>query len=120
MKLEEFNPPTPEIDLDGQIVSFGRFRLLDKAWSLAHFATKENPNGLEVLSQKLEALDILAAAELAWRLVENKREITKAKFFAFAEDPRNFSIIYKAIIQSLTDSEPTQENSARLSDLKKS
>ncbi len=120
MKLEEFNPPAPEIDLDGHIVSFSKFRLLDKAWAIGHFSTRENANGLEVLSQRLEALDILAAAELAWRLVDNKKDISKKDFFSFAEDPRHFALIYKAIIQALTDSEPTRENSERLTDLKKS
>ena len=120
MELHEFNSPPTEIDIDGTIVEFDKFRLLDKAWAVAYFATKENPNGLEVLSEKLKKVDTLAAAALAWRLVKNKRDISKKEFFDMAEDPKNFAVIYKAIIDALEQSEPTKQNARRLADLKKS
>lgn len=120
MKLEEFNPAPPEININGKVVEFNKFRLIDKAWATLAFSSKEQPNGLQNLANGLQNLDAVVIARLAWRLVKNKRDIDEEAFYDYAEKQRNLMEILTRINQILEQSQPSTKVNDRMRELKKS
>jgi hypothetical protein len=120
MKLEEFNPANPELDINGTIVTFNLFSLYNKAWAFTAFATKEQPNGLSNLVEGLKSLDKVIIARIAWRLVKNKREIGEEVFYDWAEKRENIMAVLTAINKVFEISQPGTRANERMRELKKS
>jgi len=120
MKLEEFNPETPELEVNGVTLTFKKFRLIDKAWSISAFASKEQPNGIQNLATGLQNLDAVVIARLAWRLVRNKTDIHEEVFYDYAENKRNLMTVLTVLNTILAQSQPTTKVNDRMRELKKS
>lgn len=120
MKLEEFNPSTPELDINGKTARFNLFSLFHKAWVLTAFSTKESPNGLANLAEGLRTLDKVVIAKFAWRLLDNKKEIGEENFYSFADKDRNIIPILETVNKILEISQPTEKANERMRELKKS
>lgn len=120
MNLEEFNPPKPELDINGKTISFKLFTLYHKAWASLAFSTKENTNGLINLAEGLRILDPLIISKFAWRLVENKKDIDEEEFYNFAERRQNILKILEVINIVLEKSQPSTKVNERMRELKKS
>jgi hypothetical protein len=120
MKMEDLNSPTPELEVNGITVTFKKFSLYEKAWCIANFATKEQPNGLAILAEGLQKLDPLIVSRFAWRLVDNKRDITSKDFYDFAEDHKNLLQILVIVNAVLEMSRPSQKANEKMQELKKS
>jgi len=120
MKLEEFNPANVELDVNGTILTFKNFSLLEKAWAINAFKSEKEPNGLVNLGKGLEALDAVTIARLAWRLIKNKSDMPIDNFFSYAENSRNLIEVLKAVSEVLANSQPTSKTNERMRELKKS
>lgn len=120
MKIEEFNPAAPELEVNGTILTFKNFTLYEKAWAIGSFSTEKEPNGLVNLSKGLESLDAVTIAKFAWRLVENKKEISMEEFFNYAENNRNLMEVLTVLNKILKNSQPSEKFNSRMKELKKS
>ena len=120
MKLEDFNPSNPELDINGKTARFGLFNLFHKTWAHGAFASKEQPNGLANLVEGLRSLDKMIIAKFAWRLIENKKEIDEERFYKFAERNENIIPLVEKINQVLEISQPGTKANERMKELKKS
>jgi hypothetical protein len=119
MESHELLPPRAVITVNDQELELGEFSLYEKGWALQEFRTKENPNGLEVLTAGLRALDKLVIARFAWRLVKKVPPITKKEFFAFCEDTQNVIQVLEAINATVSNGEPNKHFAKKLDELKK-
>lgn len=120
MKAEDFNPSSPELDINGKTATFGLFSLYHKTWAHGAFASKEQPNGLANLVEGLRSLDKVVIAKFAWRLLDNKREIKEEAFFKFAERNENVMQILEVLNRVLELSQPGTKANERMKELKKS
>ncbi len=73
MKYHELNPTSAKFELDNQEFTLRAFDLQAQVWAYNEFATEENKDGIEVLSNRISDIkDADCYLRVAWHLMRRK------------------------------------------------
>lgn len=83
MHMKDFNPRPSYIVMNGKRYELKPFGAAVHVWAYAEFATKENRNGIEVLSERLRDIqDMSATLQVVYYLLKDKNEWPTYERFA--------------------------------------
>lgn len=75
VKVEDLNPIEATIKIDGNEYTLRKFDLLAQSWANREFATKNQPNGLFILADKIKDFNnnFDTLLECTWHLLKEKK-----------------------------------------------
>lgn len=81
---QDLNPTESEIEFNSVVFKLRKFDLAAQAWAHTYFATDKEPNGIRVLSERIQNIDDFSAViDVVWHLLKKKAH--------FANRPELFS-----------------------------
>lgn len=129
MKFNELNPTDAKIEIDDREFSLRAFDLAAQVWCYNEFATESNPDGMAVLSERIQDMkDADAILKLTWHLLKRKTYFKNYNNFLKiieSENKKNnywnkIMELYQAVVVTLGVSQPQLEELQQDLELKKS
>lgn len=128
IKYEDLNPVCSSFRFQGKDFELRPFDLAAQVWAHNEFATKENKNGVEVLSQRIQdTTDFEPLLKCAWHLLKRKRHFGFYDEFVKQIDKGDdesdkikiLGEIYRAFVETLGVSQPQLDTIEEELELKK-
>ena len=119
--INDLNPRPSEFILSGKTYVLKKFSLAAQVWAHDEFSTKEEKNGLTVLSTKLMELDANAIAKSCYFLLKDKSDFpTEEKFInSLADHYTTIKILLEPFSRCLGISQPSDDDTSEEVELKK-
>ena len=121
VSINDLNPRPSSFELAGKTYEIKKFSLAAQVWAHDEFATAEEKNGLNVLSQKLIELDFSAIAKTCYYLLKDKRDFPTVESFinALGDHYNGIKILLEPFSRCLGVSQPTEDDTSEEVELKK-
>lgn len=121
VSINDLNPRNSTFKLNGKEYELKKFSLAIQVWANDEFATPENKNGLEVLSQKVTNLDADAIARCCYRMLVDKSDF--GSFENFLDKFKDYYTLLEVLLipfsECLGVSQPSKEDIEEDLELKK-
>ena len=121
VSINDLNPRESKFTLRGKDYLLKKFALSAQVWVHDEFATENENNGLQVLSQKLIDLDSAAIAKVSYFLLKDKSDFPTLNSFidAFEDHFNVIEVLLKPFSECLGVSQPSDDDTAEEVELKK-
>jgi len=123
INLEDLRPAEATLLINGKLYLVKPFTLRARVWAMAEFATDEQHNGLDVLSEKLKKCDFITAARVLYELLADKTDFKTEAEFVIALSEQTGARAHEKAFRCLTKifglSEPQIKQAAEEEEKKK-
>jgi len=121
ISINDLNPRPSKFVLRGISYELKKFSLSAQVWAHDEFKTKEEPNGLTNLSNRLLELDAGAIAKSCYFLLKDKQNFANEESFidAFPDNNTVLQVLLKPFSECLGVSQPTDDDTENEVELKK-
>jgi hypothetical protein len=121
VSINDLNPRPSKFTLAGKTYEMKKFSLAAQVWAHDEFATAEEANGLNVLSQKLVELDPSAIAKTCYFLLKDKTDFPNEESFidALGDHYSIVKILLEPFSRCLGVSQLSEDDTAEEVELKK-
>lgn len=121
MELKDLHPADAELIINGKTYHFKKFSLAARAWADAEFATKECPNGLMNLSEKVARNNTYVVCKCMYHLLKDKTDFPNLDSFIDAMGTNLFIMqkVFPAFERMLGISEPKRDEDLDTEQLEK-
>lgn len=127
MEYHDLKPVESTVIVDSKELTLRPFDLSAQVWAYNFFATKDNPDGMRVLAQRISDIrDAEAVLRLTWHLLKEKQFFLSYENFVdkIDKDSKGKWVrvveLYKAVVKTLGVSQPQIDEIQEELELKKS
>lgn len=128
LNIHDLHSTHTEFTLGKKVYHIRKFDLLARSWAYDEFKTKEQPDGIHALADRLKKQwhDLPAISKTVYHLLVEKNDFETYPLFlkAIEKDKKNTNLIlvdlYNALNKCLQGSEPTESDIGEDAEIKKS